>query len=253
MGSQEPPCGLRQAVGPSSALAPVHRAQGVLTTVFVALAFLACGLTTTFYFAPTQARRYAEVRFVRPTGAVGLGSLAVGGTALLEGTLFANPVIGPQGLVAFQRERWVVEREGDGSLAGGWTLLQVQVPELMISTSDGTVRTAQGAMVILSGKRHATTVLVPDEGQLADGMVDGTERVIGFVDGDNVTVVGERVPGGLVISRLYGGSAARMQIEWLAGVVLFYAWGVAMLLLVPVILWAGLTGRGTARLSFGRT
>jgi hypothetical protein len=107
--------------------------------------------------------------------------------------------------------------------------------------------------VILSGKRHSTTVLVPEHGKVADGMVDGTERVIGFVDGDNVTVVGERVPGGFVISRLYGGSAARMQLEGLAGVVFFYAWGVAMLLLVPVILWAGLTGRGAARSSFGRT
>ena len=253
MGSQEPPSGLGREAGLGGAMAPVHRAYSVLPMVFVALAFLVCGLTTTFHFAPTQAKRYDEVRLLRPMGAVGLGSLAVGATALLEGTLFANPVIGPQGLVAFQRERWVVERTSEGSLAGRWTLLQVLVPELMISTSDGTVRMAQGANVILSGKRHAATVLVPDEARVADGIREGTERVIGFVDGDTVTVVGERVPGGLAISRLYGGSAARMQLEWLGGVVIFYVWGVAMLLLVPVILWVGLARRTTARLSFGRT
>ncbi|MCX6026885.1 MAG: hypothetical protein NTY23_11610, partial [Chloroflexi bacterium] len=249
----EPPSRLRRAVKFAGALAAVHRAYGVLATVVVALAFLACGLMTTFYFAPKEARRYDEVRLLRPIGVAGLDALSMGGTTLLKGTLFAKPVIGAQGLVAFRRERWVVERDSEGSLGGRWTLLQTQVPELMLSTSDGTVRMGRGQNEILSGKRHATTVLVPHDGRVADGVVEGTERVIGFINGDKLTVVGEWVSSGLALSRLYGGSAARMQLELLGGVMLFYACGTVMLILVPVIIWAGLTGRGTARLSIGRS
>jgi DNA-binding transcriptional regulator YiaG len=181
--------------------------------IFVALLFGSIGLFLLYLGlkASFEARRIASYPvLVGP----GFKAMAPGEHAVVVGVLEGNAPREPELLlVAFAHERWDVSGHGTDS-SGLWHHLETHVPGLVISLDGDIVHTARSdSKVVMLGSRHEA-IYHRGSGVVDKGISDGSRRVIGFKNGDLVTVVGEKDANGTLIPEiLYGGELEQLLSE----------------------------------------
>jgi len=181
-----------------------------LVGLVLGLAELKVGL-----FWESEARRIASYPvLVGP----GFEAMAPGEHAVVVGVLEGNAVL-EHGLVAFSREQWNVERhewgpdaEDRDTWSGSWRSLETRMPGLAVSLDGDIVHTAgRDSGVRMEGRRHQIIYQRSQSGRLVDGISAGSLRIIGYKNGQLVTLVGEKDANGTLIPEvLYGGKRAQL-------------------------------------------
>jgi hypothetical protein len=115
---------------------------------------------------------------------------APGRNIVVTGALEDNKARTPDDLVAYIKERWNVEQDGDSS-EGSWETVERVLPGLILSIDGGIIRTASADSAEQGGKRHSA-IQYSDSPKGASGIPDGSIRYSGFKNGDRVTIVGEK-------------------------------------------------------------
>jgi hypothetical protein len=168
----------------------------------------------------------------------GFEAMAPGEQAVVVGVLEGNAPREPELLlIAFARERWDVSRDAPdrGGYSGYWHELETDVPGLVISLDGATIHTAwRDSGVRMQGTRHEA-IYHQGNSPAVDGITDGSRRVIGYRNGDRVTVVGEKDANGTLIPEiLYGGELEQLLSERRGGARFATPFGGIFLALVPL-------------------
>lgn len=229
-----------------------NRIVGLLFAGAIALCFLAFGLALIFYIGPRQAGQARDIARLPEADARALETAAPGSRLAVSGVLDGNETFTYNGLVAYSRERWVVERDSDGEYDGSWETLETFVPGLTVQLTDGgPLRTAPSNAAIMGGQRTSQIVEYGTGYLEEDGIPAGSIREIGFRNGDFVTVIGTKDPAGrLAVERLYGGERSQLVKEIQTGAKMATVCGGGLLCAVPVVLIIALVA--TLRIRFHR-
>jgi hypothetical protein len=178
---------------------------------FFWLVLLAIGLGLLYlgFYEASEARHIASYPvLVGP----GFQAMAPGEHAVVVGVLEGNAVLEYE-LVALAREQWDLHGGGrDTGPSGSWHDLETRMPGLAVSLDDDIVHTAgRDSGVDMEGKRHEVIYQRSRTGQVADGISEGSLRVIGYKNGDLVTLVGEKDANGTLIPEiLHGGELEQL-------------------------------------------
>ena len=154
-----------------------------------AILALGCALFI-FWLAPQRVREWEWVQKAWPLDAEALSRVAPGEKVLITGTLTGNPARVPEGLVAYARQ------QASTPHVGTWATTAQVWPALAFSIDGKTFHTRQVDALSLGGALHVVEVGITQ-----------TVRLVGFRNGDLVTLVGYKdATGQLVPLRLHGGS-----------------------------------------------
>lgn len=175
--------------------------------------FFSCGGLMAFGLAPSLEDRAAELNTLPTTPDV-----AVGQEAILTGTLSENETIttdpeisniASYELVAYLVERYERSTSGTGSnrrTTGSWRIDRRVVDTLTLDVN--------GTLVDLIGDDLSTALNGTPHEFRVDGsntLSNGSRRVRGFRNGDQVTIVGERtLNGSFETSEIYGGTREQL-------------------------------------------
>jgi hypothetical protein len=186
------------------------------------------GAACSMGFSPLLSDRADEIEDMPTTPDV-----SVGEEVALTGILSDNPPItddpeldiAQYELVAYKVEIYNTHRTGTGSnrrTRGDWDTLRTVVDSLTMEV-EGQVITINGdANVTLGGSLHTYNA---DQIQS-----DGSRRVSGFLNGDQVTMVGERLESGeFVPDQLYGGTREELVSDTRTGAKIFRYVGYALM------------------------
>lgn len=218
-----------------------------------------CGALLAFVLSPQQALQARRIERLPSMTAEDLAAAAPGDDVLLTGRLEDNPVVAPDGFVAYTRERWQISQSTPGSQSGSpsatpggrWETVERVVPDLALSVGGRTVSILRADGVALSGALHERLVRATSsqkagyDGQL---LAEGSERLRGFYNGDLVTVLGNRASTGDVIpDELFAGDRVAFVAQKKSAARGLFVGGLCLMGLAPVVLvggvLAGLFGR----------
>jgi len=201
-------------------------------------ALLGLGLIALLMLAPQDARKWNQVRSLRSVDAEGFRDAGAGAPIIVTGVLQENSPLVSEGLVVYTQQRWTTVYEPEsGSYHSQWDMSQQVVPALTILVQGQPIHTTAVRSIEQSGSQH--TVVPGNSGSLGEESIsDELTRLIGFRNGDRVTVVGYKdADGRLVPTRLYGGTRDALLRELGIRVWGTYLAGGALILIALLILW----------------
>lgn len=229
-----------------------QRLGAALAVLAGALGCCLCGVFMAFVVAPGQALQAARVARLPLADAAGVAAAAPGDDLLVSGVLDGNaPLLDDSPLVAYAEEVWVVtatggeDGEASGEPFGRWQSQVVSVPPLTLLVGEAPVVLQAASGLRLGGALRET--IVPSEGGLVaedaqgQALPAGSRRYRGLVNGDLVTVLGQKAAaGGLIPQHLFAGDRvafAASQRQAASG--LWYS-GLASIVAAPFVLVTGL-------------
>ncbi|MBN1877105.1 MAG: hypothetical protein JXA33_22975 [Anaerolineae bacterium] len=228
------------------------RLYSLIVTGFIALVFMGCGLFLILGFGrqeSQEARRLANI--ARPTAAE-FGRMATGAEVAVTGALDGKAINDQKDLILFEHQKWDVEYDSDDGYEGDWETVIQQIPAFEVVLADGRVGTEAVEQVKLGGMWHEVAIEYSDSTLKADGIPDGSERIIGYLRGDLVTVVGQKGNEGRVVpERIFGGDHEALVKNVRMGAWLLSGIGTLFVIIAPLIFLGTLFGRGGARVRFG--
>jgi len=221
-------------------------------SAIVALCFLAFGAALVFYFGPQLAQETQRIGDLTELDVASFRATPADQDVLITGVLEDNRKRTSDGLVAYARERWDVEYDSEDGYEGSWKTIETVLPELTVSVDGGQVRTVSVESATMGGHRHSQIVEYGGGKQKANGIPEGSIRVIGYKNEDQITIVGQKTAKGhLLPDRLHGGDRAHLLKELETGLWFTSICGVGMILVAPAILLSALLGRARASVSIG--
>jgi hypothetical protein len=233
-------------------IAALRQRLGAVLGVFVgAFACCACGLLTTFVFAPGQAIQAGRIAGIPQMDAAAVAAAAPGDVVLLSGVLRDNPPLNPGSpLVAYTEQVWevtVTEVEDDRSARGAWsTPPSTVVPALMLDVAGTPVELQAVNAVRLSGDLlREEIVRGPEDAETAtfegERLPDGSRRYRGLTDGDLVTVLGQKAAaGGVLPEQIFAGDRVAFEASQRDSAAALLNMGICSIAMAPVVLIGGL-------------
>ncbi|MBL9213720.1 MAG: hypothetical protein JNL92_24865 [Opitutaceae bacterium] len=192
------------------------------------------------------AKNAARVAALPRTDPAGLRSTAPDTVVLLEGRLVAREPAGPEGFVAFHRERFLrVQSEGAGKGKEEWLRTGTVRPRLAIAGGGTTIELADQEYRLEQWPHVHRTDVVPR----SHSLFESTERFLGFKAGDLVTVEGRVVASGgrpgtpptVAATVLFGGDAAAYLAAARSGILTFKIVGAIFGAIGALLLFVGVT------------
>ncbi len=225
-----------------------NRINAVVGGVIAAICFLVMGAFLAFVISPQQAVEWRRIQGLPQLDAASYEAVSIGQEVALSGHLQNNSALTPDGLVAYQRDRWDVRpaSSSDDSPSGSWTVLEFQFPALSIAVDGGMLRTVAVNNVTIGGNLHET--VQDGTGANTDTyqgrkLHDGAVRTRGFADGDLVTMVGQKASTGDAIpARLFGGDRVQLVDNIRKGAQALFLAGIGMMICAPIVLVLGVVG-----------
>ncbi len=205
---------------------------------------LGLALVVLLVVAPQEAREWNHVRRLNILDAVGFQATSPEAQVLVTGILDGDLSDITGELVVYIQQQWTTVYEAEsGSYQSLWGMSKQVVPALTILVQGQQLQTAAVASVEQGGSQHT---VVPGNNRSAgeEGVSDRPTRLVGFRNGDRVTVVGyKNTDGNLVPTRLYGGTRDALLKE--LGIRMWgdYLGGGALILAALLILWPRLAAR----------
>jgi len=227
------------------------RLYALVVSAIVAFCFLAFGAALIFYFGPQLAQEAQRIGDLTELDAASFRAIPSDQDVLITGVLEGNRKRTSDGLVAYARECWDVEYDSEDGYEGSWETIETVLPELTVSVDGGQVRTVSVESATMGGHRHSQIVEYGDGKQKANGIPEGSIRVIGYKNEDQITIVGQKTKGRLLPDRLHGGDRAHLLQELETGLWFTSICGVGLILIAPAILLSALLGRVKASVSIG--
>jgi hypothetical protein len=232
-----------------------QRIGSAIAAIIAAIGFLLCGAIMAFVVSPQQAAEWRRIEKLPVLDAASYAAAETGSQVAVTGTLDGNAPLTEDGMVAYIRARWDVEPADpdveDDQPDGTWNTAEVAAPALILAIDGGSISTLPADSPTFGGSQHEqivpgeSTLVADDNGQ---SLPDGTLRTRGFMDGDLVTVVGQKgSTGDVAPTRLFGGDRVQLVENIRSGARAAFSIGIGLMICSPFVLvggiLAGLFGR----------
>ncbi|MCD4685650.1 MAG: hypothetical protein K8S97_06920 [Anaerolineae bacterium] len=200
----------------------------VLIFALISVVFMLVGGFVGLVEGPRQDREARHIDNLPDLTYDQLATQSPGTEVALTGTLVdngsrANDEYGVTGLelVAYEVHEWDVYTDSDGDVSGSWDLLYRDIASLAMQFGSGIVtveRDDSAAGITLDGALYETITREGSGNRSAmyDGRSypDGSWRVRGFRNGDQITVLGAiSASGGVTPDQLYAGTRADLVAD----------------------------------------
>lgn len=226
----------------------IRRRMGrVIGTGVAAVAVLGCGLLFLLVLAPRQKIEARRLERLPLMDVQSVSAAAAGDEILITGRLEGEWLPQAGDYVAYQLQEWEVtlhdSNDSSDEPDGSWDTLEVVVPPLRLSLTGGQVPVHAVDRVRLSGSLRAEWVYSNSTltAEFDDEQVpDGTQRYLGFYNGDLVTVWGQKASSeGVIPDEIFGGDRVAFVNEKHSAARGMLIAGISMLVCSPVILAGG--------------
>ncbi len=195
--------------------------------LIVGLVFILVGMLFFFIVLPQVAKDASLARSARAADMAAFRAGAVGEDVVVSGTLADNPTIEGDAVLLVREELRHTSSSGDSDW--DWVILERNIPALNVSIDGGVVQTtATSGPVNLRGAVREQLIAVagagltdtfPYQGQR---IAAGSVRVFTLLNGDQVTVLGEKTSDDSIAPReLFAGSPDQLAAELAKGATVF--------------------------------
>ena len=216
----------------------VHKSYRSFAANGMIAALALCGLLAVLYFGPRHARNWKEVREIDILDVEALGAASRHSSVLVTGVLDGNPTRTLDGLVAYVEQRRDTPNGVGVHYRETWTTVAQVFPPLSLQVDGQHFQVAQVDSIEWGGDLHVLA-LPPDSAKAVNGIAKEAVQVMGFKDGDQVTVIGLKgSDGSLIPTGMYGGDRASLLRELGKDALVAYASGLAFILALWILFLA---------------
>jgi hypothetical protein len=206
-----------------------------------------CSVLALCCFAPQDARDWTKVRKLDAVDAEAFGATEPHSSVLITGMLDGNPTRTPDGLIAYVKQRLDVPDDGGNRYRETWTTIAQVWPPLSLQVDGQHLRIAQADSVEWGGNLHAADLSL-DSSKRVNGIAKESVQVMGFKNGDQVTVAGSKGSNGnLIPTRIYGGDRVDLLRELGRDALVGYVLGIAFILVALWIVFRRITAQARER------
>lgn len=189
-----------------------------------------CGVLVVFCFAPQDARDWEKARKLDALDVEGFWATSPHSSVLVTGVLDGDPTRTPDGLVAYVEQRRDAPDDRGNRYRETWTTVAQVWPPLSLQVNGQRLPISRADSIKWGGDLHVAALSF-GSGKTVNGVAKESVQVMGFKDGDQVTVVGLKgSDGSLIPTRIYGGDRASLLRELGKDALVAYALGLAFVL-----------------------
>lgn len=192
---------------------------GWIVMVFMSLVFLALGVGLGLFAGGAVAREARTIAALPRLDMAGFRQTPVGDLVAVTGSLVDNAdVTAGEGFVIYLEQEWEVSYDDeDDDWEGDWRTVRTVMPNCTLRFANGQLVLYRNPEVDIACAPHKKIVHIPSNGQVVEGIAEGTVQRIGFRDDDRITAVGAKTDGeGVTPDRLFGGDRVAL-VDYLKG------------------------------------
>ena len=224
-----------------------ERTRLMIGAAIGAVVLLACGALMIFVLSPQQAILAQRIERMRDADAVAIHAARPGRELLVTGYLEGNERLDGGSFVAYTLQEWVVTPpapgDNDDKAKGSWETTERIIPTLTLNVQGQPVRILRTDNVRMSGPLHEK--LTRSNRWLkaeynGRWLPEGSLRKQGFLNGDQVTVLGKKASSdGIIPSELYTGDRMAFADSKHRAAQGLRVGGTCLMGLAPVVLLGG--------------